>query len=69
VTAEGVKILKVVEKGLKDGKKGGDVRFYFEEHLLGGVSLCFLTLRSCCHQLYASVFVLSLFRLLYCSNA
>jgi hypothetical protein len=42
VTAEAVKILKVVEKCLK-GKGGeeGDVRFAFDEQLLGGVSLFF----------------------------
>jgi hypothetical protein len=43
-----VKILKVVEKCLK-GKGGeeGDVRFAFEEHLLGGVSLSVFFLRIC----------------------
>ena len=48
MTAEAVKILKVVEKCLK-GKGGeeGDVSFAFEEHLLGGVSLLVFPLRIC----------------------
>ena len=40
VTAEAVKILKVVEKC-----SSADVKFDFQEHLLGGVSLCILTSR------------------------
>jgi hypothetical protein len=44
VTAEAVKILRVVEKCSK-GKGDAEVSFDFEEHLLGGVSsfmLCLL---------------------------
>jgi hypothetical protein len=50
VTAEAVKILKVVEKCLKGkGEGGGDVRFEFDEQLLGGVSLLRFFSSSCLH--------------------